>query len=325
MAITLQNLRSVTPGVKPPSLLPGQLCFNVSDEVMFVGDGSSTFTSFDGTVQPAPSGGGWFSVPLNLSGLSGFFLENPEVYSPAPTNNQVLTFSSSLGKPVWQNASGSGSVTAYVTTDAAVAAAPGVSVSAKISNALGITPVEADSAIVQGVPGDIYQGLYLFSSGNWEFAAGYANPIAIQVPYNNAVSGLVATTVQAALDELAATKLNIASNIPSAGQILSWNGSSLVWINSASGFPTAAQVSYDPSGTGLPSWANNVQDALTSTWTLADGAQTTANNAVTAANNAVSTANNALAVANAALPKAGGTMTGDISFNNGQPVDAGTF
>jgi hypothetical protein len=30
-------------------------------------------------------------------------------------------------------------------------------------------------------------------------------------------------------------------------------------------------------------------------------------------------------LANAALPKSGGTMTGDIVFNNGQLVDAGTY
>ena len=347
MSITLQNLRSVTPGVKPSSLLPGQLCFNLADSLMFLGDDSSTFTSFDGTTEPAPPGGGWFSLPLDLEGLAEFFLENPEVYSPAPTDNQVLAYSSAEGKPVWKNASGFGSTTVYVTTNAAVNAAPGVSVSAKISNALGgITPVEADSAIVQGLPGDTYQGLYLFGSGDWKYAAGYADPTAIQVPYNNVVSGLVATTVQAALDELSAEKLNIASNSPTSGQILSWASGSPLWINASAVYPSASDVSFDPTGTGLPTFADTVQEALTLTWGLADSAQTdataaqadatsaqnTANLALTNANtaltnstNAVNTANNALAVANAALPKAGGTMTGNITFNNGQPVDAGTF
>jgi hypothetical protein len=239
-----------------------------------------------------------------------------------------------------------GSSSVYTTTNSAVAAAPGVTTSDKISAAIGATPVEADAAIVSGVPGDQYQGLYLFTSGNWEFAAGYADPTAIQVPYNNTVSGLVAATVQAALDELSASKLEVASNSPSDGKILGWDSGSPYWFTPSVFFPTAAEVSFDPTGTGLPPFADTVQEALTLTWDLADSAQTdattaqedatsaqnTANLALTNANialsnstNAVNTANNALAVANAALPKAGGPMTGNISFNNGQPVDAGTF
>ena len=204
----LQNLRSTTPGVTPPTLAPGQLCFNLVDELMFVGDGSNFYTSFSGTQAPAPPGEGWFAFPLSLDGLSTYFLLNPEEYGPAPTDNQILAYSGSIGKPVWKNASTFGGNSVYPTTNAAVAAAPGATVSEKISAATGATPVEADSAIVTGVPGDIYQGLYLFSSGVWPFAAGYADPTAIQVPYNNTVSGLVATTVQAALDEVAAGKLD---------------------------------------------------------------------------------------------------------------------
>lgn len=342
----LQNLRSTTPGVTPPTLAPGQLCFNLADELMFVGDGSNFYTSFSGTQAPAPPGSGWFAFPLSLDGFSTYFLLNPEEYGPAPTDNQILAYSGSIGKPVWKNASTFGGNSVYPTTNAAVAAAPGATVSEKISAAIGATPVEGDSAIVAGVPGDTYQGLYLFQTGVWTFAAGYANPLAIEVPYNNTVSGLIASTVQAALDELAAGKLNVASNVPFNGAVLSWNAGNSVWIDPATNFPTAAQVSFDPSGTGLPVFADTVQEALTLTWQAANNAQidatqalldataaqTTANvalnnsiDAVNAANNAVATANNALTVANAALPKAGGTMTGDINFNNGQPVDAGLF
>jgi hypothetical protein len=313
---------------------------------MFVGDGSNYFTYFDGHQEPAPPGGGWFEVPLNYNGLGDYFLSNPEQYGPVPTNGQVLTYSSVNGKPYWEDASALGGSVVYTTTNAEVTAAPGITTSEKISAAIGATPIEADSAIVTGLPGQTYQGLYLFKSGNWVFAAGYADPTAIQVPYSNTVSALVATTVQAALDELAASKLKIASNFPSNGNILSWNGGAPFWVAEDTLYPTAAQVSFDPASTGLPSFADTVQEALTLTWELADeakteaqsaqadatSAQNTANLALANANNALSgstdaviTADNALAIANAALPKAGGAMTGNIAFNSGQPVDAGSF
>ena len=346
MSITVQNLRAVSPGVEPSALLPGQIAFNTSDKVIFVGDGSSLKTSFNGTQVPGVPGEGWFSMPLDYPDLAEFFLANPEEYGPPPVNGQVLAYSSTSGKPYWGNASTLFGGTVYTTTNAAVAAAPGSSTSAKISAAIGATPVEADSAIVSGAPGDTYQGLYLFQSGNWVYAAGYADPTAIQVPYSNTVSGLVASTVQAAIDELAATKLDIASNSPVNGNVLSWSSGTPVWVSQSSLYPTAADVSFDPSGTGLPSFADTVQEALVLTWQVADSAQsdaiaaqadatsaqntanlalTNANNALSNSTNAVNTANNALAVANAALPLAGGTMTGVINFVNAQPVDAGTY
>ena len=353
MTLTVQNLRSVTPGVTPPSLAPGQLCFNLVDEIMFVGDGSNLKTYFDGHQEPAPAGEGWFAIPLSYTGLGDYYLLNPEQYGPLPTNGQILTYSAALGKPVWSNSSILGTPTVYTTTNAAVAAASGATTSEKISAAIGATPIEADSAIVVGLPGQTYQGLYLFQTGTWVFAAGYADPLAIQVPYDNTISGLVGATVQAALDELAAQKLNVASNLPSNGDLLSWGSGGPLWVNVSSTYPTAAEVSFDPAGTALPPFADTVQEALTLTWLLANDAEAQAanaqadatsaqntanlalinsntaladsNTALTNSNNAVSTANNALAVANAALPKAGGTMTGNIAFNNGQPVDAGTF
>jgi hypothetical protein len=199
---------------------------------------------------------------------------------------------------------------------------------------------------VVGAPGDLYQGLYLFRGGNWAFAANYADPIAIEVPYNNTVSGLAATTVQAAIDELSSSKLEVASNTPANGNILSWSSGEPLWISSSTLLPTAAQVSFDPSGTELPPSVDTVQEALSLTWVLADdaleeahsaqadatAAQNTANLALANSNlalaesgDAMDTANNALAVASNALPKTGGTMTGDITFNNGQLVDAGSY
>ena len=342
MSIQLQNLRSVTPGVVPAALAPGQLCFNMADQVMFVGDGSNFQTTFDETQTTAPLGEGWFSIPLSLPGLSEFFLQNPELYSSAPSDGDALIYSASVGKPIWTSSPGSPS--AYVTTNSEVSSAPGVSTSAKISNALGVTPVEADSAIVSGTPGETYQGYYIFISGNWTYAAGYADPTALEVPYNNTLSGLIATTVQAAIDELKTSKLQNAVNAPAVGQVLSWSVSGPLWVNESDVYPTAAQVSYNNSLSGIP--ATNVQDALTLTWQRAGdalaeansaqedatAAQDTANIALTNSNtalvnsvNAQNDAANALVVANSALPLSGGTMTGDINFNDGQPVDAGLF
>ena len=140
MAITLQNLRAVGPGVEPNSLLPGQIAFNVTDKVLFVGDGSSFKTFFDGHQEPAPAGEGWFEVPLDYSSLGDYYLLNPEQYGPAPTNGQILAYSSSIGKPYWENASAFGGSVVYTTTNAAVEAAPGATTSDKISAAIGATP-----------------------------------------------------------------------------------------------------------------------------------------------------------------------------------------
>lgn len=362
-SMILQNLRSTVPGVVPEGLAPGQLCFNLADDIMFVGDGSNSQTSFDGSQVATAAGTGWFSIPLHLNGLSEYFLQNPSFYGDNPSDGEVLTFSTVRGKPVWSPPAQAS--VSYVTTNAAVQAAPGVSTSEKISNAIGIAPVEGDSVVVSGSPGDLYQGYYLFLSGTWTFAAGYANPTALQVPYNNAISGLLATSVQAALDELSSSKLQKASNAPISGNLLSWSGSNPVWISPSSVFPTASEVSFDNTGTLIP--YNNVQQALVYTWGNANdalqeansaqedatAAQVTANLALTAAqsaeskaddavqaaddalttaqlaeskaDDAVQTADEAFTLASAALPKSGGTMTGNIAFNNGQLVDAGTY
>lgn len=242
--LTLQNLRAESPGVQPQYLSPGQLCFNVSDKVMFVGDGTDNKTSYDGTVVPGVPGLGWFSTPLSFNEVDNYYVVNPAYYGDVPLDNQVLTWDAGLNRVVWRD---SPAPVSYLTTNAAVAAAPGVDVSSKISNALGITPSEGDSAIVSGVSGDTYQALYQFVSGNWVYAASYAPPLASEVPVDP-IPGLTAT---------------------------------------------------------------NTQNAIVEVFGEAQAAQTTASNALTVANNA--------------LPKTGGTMSGNIQFTDGQPVDAGSF
>lgn len=226
------------------SLSPGQLCFNVADREMFVGDGTDTKKSYDGTAVPGVPGLGWFSVPLSFSETDNYYVVNPSYYGQIPLDGEVLTWDSTLNRVVWKD---SPAPTSYLTTNAAVDAAPGADITSKISSALGITPTEGDSAIVSGTSGDTYQAFYQYVGGFWTYAASYAPPLASEVPIAP-IPGLTAT---------------------------------------------------------------NTQDAIEEVLGIADAAQTTASNALTVANNA--------------LPKSGGTMTGNIQFADGQPVDAGPY
>jgi hypothetical protein len=201
MTVTLQNLRAVGAGVEPSSLLPGQLAFNVTDKIVFVGDGSSTKTSFNGVVSGGTAGGGWYAMPMDYESLNSYFLTNPELYGDYPTNNQVITWSTNLNRPIWTSGGTAGSSQVYTTTNAAVVLAPGATTSDKISTAIGVaSPDKGNSVIVTGVSGDLYQGLYLFTT-SWIRAAYYAWPVAQQIYYDHTISGLSAVTVQQAIDE----------------------------------------------------------------------------------------------------------------------------
>ena len=316
MTISLQQLRSVTPGVAPSSLLPGQLCLNLVDKLMFVGDGSDFKTSFDGTQVPGVPGSGWFSVPLTFSELDNYYIVSPQYYGDIPSNGQSLVWDSGLGHAIWASPSESNPV-AYLTDNAAVSSAPGATLSSKISNALGVTPKEGDSVIVQGDPGDAYQGFYQFISGKWEFAAQYAIPEAIQVPFTP-VSGLTGSNVQTALTNTFVLAQTADSNATDA-------------LAAASAAQDTADTALADAASSLTVATNALQEA-DSAQQDATAAQVTANLALAAAqlseakaDDAIQTADNALAVANLALPKSGGTMTGNITFNNGQPVDAGSY
>ena len=247
MTVTVQNLRSFVSGVDPDSLLAGQLCFNLIDNVVYVGDGSNQKASFDGTSVPGVPGQGWYSMPMDFTGLSQYFLQNPSYFGDFPTDGQSLVWSTALDHPIW-GAGGGGGGNVYTLTNNDVALAPGLTVSDKIIAATGVaSPDEGDTCVVTGQPGEVYQGLYIFTT-EWIRVASYA-------------------------------------------------------------YPTATQVVYDPAASGLPSI--NVQSAIDTLDILVTAAQNTANTAN-------STALSAQATALAALPKAGGTMTGAITFAGGQ-------
>jgi len=239
MAITLQNLRVVGTGTEPASLSAGQIAFNVTDKVIYVGDGTSDKTSFDGTTVVGVPGNGWYSMPMDFDSLGEYYVANPSYYGNVPTDLQVLTWSDALNHPIWASNLG-GNNPVYVITNNDVAIAPGANTSAKITAAIGgVSPNQGEVTIVTGLPDDVYEGLYFFTT-LWVKGAAYAYPSASEVIYNNTGTTLGATV------QLAVSDLN----------------------------------------TGLIA---------------------------------------ATAIANSALPLSGGTMTGDINFNDHQPVDAGLF
>ena len=234
---------------------------------MYLGTGGNQRIDFSGEVVTPnpPAGKGWVQVLLERSSLNEFFLENPVAAGrPAPQNDQVLTWNSDLGLAEWQN---DGSGTAYLTTNTAVQTAPGLTITAKITAAIG-SPAsigENASCIVSGNPGSTYEGLYIYNDGQWVFAAHYAFNTSEQVPATNPMTSLP-QSVQEVLDalkavdddlqnqinadgadisalqgdvaqlqtdvaQLDADKLDKANNIPTTGQVLSFDGTGQHWVN----------------------------------------------------------------------------------------------
>ena len=344
MAINLQNLRAVGTGVEPTSLLPGQLAFNVTDKVIYVGDGSNFKTPFGGSPVATVPGQGWYSMPMDLTALGDYYLTNPEYYGHIPSDRYVLTWNEGVNHAVWSSLGGN----VYLTTNAAVIAAPGATLTQKINSINVEPPLEGDTTIVVGVPGDFYEGLYFYDGGidQWVFGAHYAYPEAIDVPYDNTGSGLASNNVQGAIDDV------VGSFVPNdsftaAGDLLVGTGAG-TYTALADG---AANYILQSNGDGTLSWVSNSAGDVTGVSGTSpitvdntnpqtpvvgiNAASTTApgavqlNDTVTSTSTTVAATANAVKttydLANAALPKSGGTMTGDIVFNNGQLVDAGTY
>jgi len=315
MTITLQNLRAIGTGVEPTSLLPGQLAFNVTDKVIYVGDGSSAKTNFDGSSTPGVAGAGWYAMPMDFAALNEYYVANPEFYGDVPTDQQVLTWSTDLNHPVWTSGGGGGGGgNVYVTTNSAVALAPGATTSAKISAAIGVvSPDEGDVTIVTGLPDDVYEGLYFFTT-SWVKGAAYAYPSASEVIYNNTAHPTLPPTVQGAIDNLdagltATTAIANTAN-STANSALSIASAALP---KAGGTMTGALVSRNvnvQSGYGVQfdggtnGTINGITDSISS-----------ASSTVAASGVAVKTSYD---LAAAALSRSGGTMTGAITFVAGQ-------
>jgi hypothetical protein len=393
MAISLLNLRSLTPGIQPQSLEPSQLCFNLPDRIIFVGDGSDFKTDFNGNSVPGTPGLGWFSMSMNVAGLGESFLVSPDFYGQSPTNGQIVQWNSALGHLEWVDPSATGSDSAgYLTDNTSVAAATGTTVSEKLNAVIApATAEEGNTAIVQGVSGDLYEGVYTFIQGTWEFGSFYAPPVAAAVAFDNAGTTLTATDVQGALVELDTEKVQSPAVPASAGQVLGWNGAATEWVSNSVGSvvsvtgtspiavdntdPVNPVVSVNAASTTAAGVAQlndttsstsateaATANAVRSAYDLANTAEADAQQALADAAAAQSTANTAVAdatqaltdaaaaqldatqalsdaagaqtdatqaltdaaaaqaTADAALPKAGGTMTGIISFSGTQPT-----
>lgn len=303
MALTLQNLRAIGTGVKPAALLPGQFCINLEDKILFTGDGGNVQVNLDGIVEPGVVGKGWFTSTLDPN----YHLLNPGKNS-TPQAGFIISYDGTLNKPVWVNPAGFDRPAVYITTNDAVALAPGTTLSDRITNAIGQTPLPSDSVIVEGNSGDPYPALYLYKDNNWEFSATNVFPTAQQVNFNNGPSGVGATDTQSALDSLFAGKLDIANNDPAPGYILSWDTTEPQWIATEDIVATADKVTYNPIGTDVPVTDNTVQKAITSTASTAGLAKA-----------------GVAQINQTALFRAGGTMSGQINFVNDQLIDAGTY
>jgi hypothetical protein len=245
---------------------------------MYLGNGSDVRVDFSGTtVTPAPPAGkGWVQVLLERTALNDYFIANPEAEGrPAPSNEQVLTYNSALGVAEWQDA---GTGFAYTTTNAAVTAAAGATTSQKISTAIGSPAYIGQNAtcIVTGNPGDQYEGLYIWSGTQWNFASHFAFNTAAQVPATNPMTsatsnvqdvlgalelvdeglqtqitsndGDIATlqgqmaTAQADINSLEINKLDIAQNDPVTDYILSYDGTGQLWIENSAGDVTGVNA-----------------------------------------------------------------------------------
>jgi hypothetical protein len=266
---------------------------------MYVGDGSNFKKSFDGNEVASVAGEGWFSIPLTFNALGEYYIVNPEYYNDNPLAGQVLTWDGTAGHAVWIDSDSVGGA-AYLTTNALVAEAPGLGVSEKITNALGVVPQATDSVIVSGAPGETYQGFYQFITGNWRFAAQNAFPTASQVPLAPIV-GLSATTVQAGVST-AFTLADTANTTANTAQTLA---------NQAVGDAQAAQTTAD----NALLEANSAQVDATVAQVTANLALTAAQSAESKADDAVQAANDALATAELAESKADTAVeTADEAF-----------
>lgn len=207
----IQNLRAVVSGVTPASLLPGQLAFNTIDKLIFVGDGSNFKTDFTGAQTPGVPQNGWYSMPMDFTNLNNYYVPDPSYWGDFPLDQQVLGWDTQLGHPVWVS---NGSPDLYVFSNATVAAAPGGTLNNKLNGLIGGSQVVTGAVtIVTGLPGEQYQGLYFYTT-EWTYGASYAFPTAAQVPYDNNTSGLAATDVQLAVDEVNDTAV---AALPRAG------------------------------------------------------------------------------------------------------------
>ena len=324
MAITLLNLRTNIPGQAPASLQAGQICFNLADKLMYVGDGADSNSNFNGETTPGVPGSGWFSMPLDAAGFSESFLISPNAYGDIPADGDTLQWNSALDHLEWVPGGGSaqpaveGLVFGLTTNNVS-----GYNVSLGFG-ANGTLTTGTGNVAIGGASGDVTSGSYNVAIG---FDTSVADPtgdkqLAIGPDaYARWLTGDSSMNVK-----LGAGLVDATNSTGTAGQILSSTGTALQWINNTAdgvlGVTGTTPVNVDNTDPQNP-----VISVDAGTTTIIGVVQledsTSSTSTTTAATpNSVKTVYD---LADAALPRTGGTMTGDIVFANGQPVDAGFF
>jgi hypothetical protein len=180
MTLKIQNYRSTTSGDKPPSLLEGQVAFNLADNFMYLGKGLNQNLDVDGSavLPDPPAGEGWqeynmdVGAPGNVSSVS----VSGEGLSVNQTTGAVVITSSLI-----KQEAGASSMSIGPSTEA-----PG-------SSAGGNTFVGAFAGISQGGDGGL--NTYVGSNAGKNIVGGLRNVIVGSIATNNTLTDADTTTL----------------------------------------------------------------------------------------------------------------------------------
>jgi hypothetical protein len=270
MSLPIQNYRTLTPGLQPPSLQPGQIFINLADQILYTGDGSDTNKLFDGTTTPGVPGQGWFAFPLSQAGLDPSYLANPQRYGDKPFDKQVLMWDGDKDHPVWGSVEPGGHVAAKdVDYDPETSKLTAKDVQGAIDETVGLVKKTEENAVKAGEQAD--QAFVL--AGEAQGSANLANESA---------------TAAQTLAEQAKAEADSASQSAADAQTVADQAKA-----EATGAKSLADTAIND--------ANQAQSAANSAVTMANAAKTQAQVAETAADAANTAAVNAQKTADAAV------------------------
>jgi hypothetical protein len=270
MSLPIQNYRTLTPGLQPPSLQPGQIFINLSDQILYTGDGSDTNKLFDGTPTPGVPGQGWFASPLSQAGLDLYYLANPQRYGDKPFDKQVLMWNGDKDHPIWGSVEPGGHVAAKdVDYDPETSKLTARDVQGAIDETVALVKKTEENVVKAGEQAD--QAFAL--AGEAQGSANLANENA---------------TAAQTLAEQAKAEANSASQSAADAQTVADQAKA-----EATGAKSLADTAIND--------ANQAQSAANSAVTMANAAKTQAQIAETAADAANTAAVNAQKTADAAV------------------------
>jgi hypothetical protein len=305
MSLPIQNYRSSTPGLQPPSLLPGQLFFNVADRVLYTGDGSDNNTAFDGTQTPGVPGQGWFATQLSQTNFDKLYVPNPSRYGDTPFDKQVLMWDGTKDHPVWGSIEPGGHVAAKdVDYDPQTSGLQAIDVQDAIDEVVGRIKTNSADIVKAGSEADRAFTLAGEAQGSANLAKETAD--AAQTAADGAKADAAAAQ-QAA--EAAQTKADQASTEAGAAQATADQAKSDATAanqTAADAQTVAAKAQQDATGAvekadSALEDANQAQAAANEAVTMSNDAKTQAQAAQTAADAANTAAVNAQKTADAAV------------------------